>query len=262
MFGKKKEMMIEREDGLVDYDIYVMGKGETVFNIIIAAIVLFTVGYIFYHSVILSAILMLFALKWPKIRTRQIIAKRKEQLTLQFKEMLYSLASALAVGKSVPTGLFEAMNDLKVVYPDPSTPIIAELEYIVRGLNVNQTVESMLTQFANRAHVEDIDNFVDIFVTCNRTGGDLIQVMHSASNTIGEKIEVKQEIKTMISGKKFEFQAMMAMPIVMVLFLSSTSKAYMEPVFSTIAGRIAMTVAIFIFIMSYFIGLKVMKIEV
>ena len=79
-----------------------------------------------------------------------------------------------------------------------------ELEYIIRGISMNNTVESMLQKFAERAHLEDVDNFVDIFVTCKRTGGDLIQVMRSTSNTIGEKIEVKQEIDTMIAGKKFD----------------------------------------------------------
>ena len=77
MFGKKKEKeeMVEREDGLIDYDVYVMSKKEKIVNIILAAIVLFIVGYIFYHNVILSALLMILAIKWPPIRTRQIIEK-------------------------------------------------------------------------------------------------------------------------------------------------------------------------------------------
>ena len=207
MFGKKKEMeeMTEREDGLIDYNVYVMGTGEKAINIVFAAIVLFAVGYVFYHSIFLSALLMLLALKWPKIRTKQIIEKRKNQLTLQFKDMLYSLSSALSVGKSVESGIEDALKDLQVIYPDPQTEILLEMEYILRGIGMNNTTESMFSQFAERAHLEDIENFVDIFVTCKRTGGDLIEVMRSTSNTIGEKIEVKQEIETTISGKKYEF---------------------------------------------------------
>ena len=120
----------------------------------------------------------------------------------------------------------------------------------------------MFGQFAERAHLEDIENFTDIFVTCKRTGGDLIEVMRSTSSTIGEKIEVKQEIDTTISGKKFEFNTMMAMPVVMVLFLTVTSGDYMEPVFTTIPGKLAMTAAIGIFGISYLVGSKLMKIRV
>lgn len=264
MFGKKKEIeeMTEREDGLIDYNVYVMGTGEKIINIMFAAIVLFVVGYVFYHSIFLSALLMLLALKWPKIRTRQIIEKRKNQLTLQFKDMLYSLSSALSVGKSVESGIEDALKDLRVIYPDPQTEILLEMEYILRGIGMNNTTESMFSQFAERAHLEDIENFVDIFVTCKRTGGDLIEVMRSTSNTIGEKIEVKQEIETTISGKKYEFNFMMVLPVIMVLFLTVTSREYMEPVFTELAGKMAMTVAIIMFGLSYLVGSKLMKINV
>ncbi|MDO5407855.1 MAG: type II secretion system F family protein [Eubacteriales bacterium] len=262
MFGKKKEPVLPREDGLTDYDIYIMGKQERIFNIVLAAVCLFGVGYVFYHSIILSLFVALLALKFPEVRTNQIIAKRKRQLTLQFKDMLYSLASALSVGKSVETGIRDALQDLRVVYPDPETDILVEMEYILRGLGMNNTVEAMFQQFAERAHLEDIDNFVDIFVTCKRTGGDLMEVMRSTSNTIGEKIEVKQEIDTLISGKRYEFNFMMVLPVIMVLFLTLTSGDYMAPVFQTVVGRIAMTVAIAIFGLAYVVGSKVMKITI
>ena len=53
MFGKKKERPVPREDGLTDYDVYIMGKQERILTIIFAAIVLFAVGYVFYHNIIL-----------------------------------------------------------------------------------------------------------------------------------------------------------------------------------------------------------------
>lgn len=264
LFGKKEkaETIVPREDGLTDYDVYIMSRGEKIANILFAAAVLFAVGYVFYHDPIISAVLMIFSLKWPAIRTRQIIEKRKEQLTLQFKEMLYALSSALSVGKSVETGIRDSLQDLRVIYPDPETDILVELEYILRGISISNTIETMFMQFAERAHLEDIDNFVDIFVTCKRTGGDLIEVMRSTSNTIGEKIEVKQEINTTISGKKYEFNFMMVLPVIMVLFLTVTSGDYMDPVFSKLEGRLAMTAAIAIFGIAYLVGSKIMRIEI
>lgn len=262
MLKKKKEAPMERSDGLIDYDIYIMGKREKAANIAVASILLFAIGYVFYHNYIVSAIMMLLAVKWPSIRRRQIIEKRKNQLLLQFKDMMYALASALSVGKSVESGLRDALLDLQVMYPDPDTYILREIEYILRGIGMNITTEEMFRQFADRAHLEDVENFVDIFVTCKRTGGDLMEVMRTTSNVIGEKIEVKQEIETAISGKKYEFQFMMAMPVIMVLFLTLTSGDYMAPVFSDVRGNIAMTVAIIIFGVSYLVGSRIMKISV
>ena len=49
--GKKclvrKGKTCSQEDGLTDYDVYIMGKQERILTIIFAAIVLFAVGYVF-----------------------------------------------------------------------------------------------------------------------------------------------------------------------------------------------------------------------
>ncbi len=263
MIKKKVEEQVQlREDGLTDYDTYIMEKKERILTILFAVIVLMAVGYIFYHNLILSLLISVLSLKFPEIRTRQIIEKRKNQLTLQFKDMLYSLSSSLSVGKSIEMGLRASLQDLVIIYPDPETDIIVELQYILRLIGMNCTTEEAFRQFAERAHIEDIDNFVDIFVTCKRTGGDMIETMRSTSNTIGEKIETKQEIETMIAGKKYEFQILMMMPVIMVLFLTLTSGEYMAPVFNTIVGHISMTVAIVMFGLAYVVGSKIMKITV
>ena len=263
LFKKEREPeMVEREDGLIDYDVYVMSKEERIFNIAIAAIVIFAIGYMCYRNIILSALLAIFAVKWPKMRVKQIIAKRHSELAVQFKDMLYSLSSSLSAGKSVETGLKECLQDLRIIYPDDDAYIIQEISYIVRGVEMNETIEDMFAQFSERAHNEDIENFVDIFRTCKRTGGDMVQVIKTTSQTIGEKIEIKQEINTMISGKKFEFKALMVMPIFLILLLSVSSADYMAPVFETAIGHIVMTIAIVLFAVAYVVGDKIMTIEV
>lgn len=263
LFKKKEEPeMVEREDGLIDYDVYIMSKSEKTINIILACAVLFGIGYLCYRSIILSALLMIVSVKWPPMRVKQIIAKRHTDLSIQFKDMLYSLSSSLSAGKSIEMGLKESLQDLRIIYPDEDTYIIQELAYIVRGIEMNETVEDMFAQFAERAHNEDIENFVDIFKTCKRTGGDMVQVIKTTSQTIGEKIEIKQEIQTMISGKKFEFKALMAMPVFLILLLSVSSADYMEPVFETLLGHIVMTVAIIMFFIAYLVGSKIMDIDV
>ena len=81
LFKKNQEPeMVEREDGLIDYDVYVMSKEEKMFNIAIAAVVIFGIGYMCYRSIILSALLAIVAVKWPKMRVKQIIKKRHSEL--------------------------------------------------------------------------------------------------------------------------------------------------------------------------------------
>lgn len=248
-----------------------MSKNERIFNIILAAIILFGVGCVFYAPIqffsrnwFLPALLSLFAFKWPRIRIKQIVEKRKADLSVQFKDLLYSLSSSLTAGRSVESGLKEALNDLRIIYADENAYIIQEIGYIVRGIEMNETVEHMFEQFAERAHIEDIENFADIFKTCKRTGGDIVQVIRSTSQVIGEKIEIQQEISTIIVGKKFEFKVLMLTPVFLILLLTYSSPDYMEPVFNFkyVIGPFVMTVAIGLFGLAYFVGTKIMRIEV
>lgn len=263
LFGKKdKEVMVEREDGLTDYNVYVMSSKEKIMYVIFAAGCIFIVGMIFYHKWYIAALLALLALKFPKIRTRQIIEKRKKELNIQFKDMLYALSSSMVAGKSIEMAFRDVLKDLAVIYPDPETAIMKEVAYIVRCLEMNEPIETILDQFAERTHIEDIENFADVFRTSKKAGGNIVEVIRTTSNMIGDKIEVKEDIETLITAKKFETKILSLTPIVMVAILSFSSPEYMEKVFTTAAGHIVMTFAIILFVISYFIAEKIMKIEV
>lgn len=262
LFSKKEPEMVEREDGLIDYNVYVMSKNEKLMYISLAAVCIFIVGMIFYHNAIIALLLSLLSLKFPKIRTKQIIEKRKKELNLQFKDMLYALSSSMVAGKSIEMAFKEVLKDLAVIYPDPDTPIIKEVQHIVRCLEMNQTVESALEQFAERAHIEDIEVFSNVFSISKRAGGNLVEVIRSTSNMIGDKIETKNDIETLITAKKFEARVLSLMPIAMVAMLTLLSPEFMSNVFTTIPGNIGMTVAIAMFVTAFFIAEKIMKIEV
>ena len=252
----------ETDSRLIDYDIYVMTHREKLLYTLLAAVVIFVVGMIFYQRPILALLLSLFSLKFPKIRTAQIIRKRKQTLNTQFKDMLYALSSSMSAGRSLEMAFQDALRDLEVIYPDPETPIMQETTYILRCISMNMTVEDAISQFAARAHIEDIQNFADVIRICKRSGGNLIEVIRSTSQMITDKIETKNEIETVITAKKFESRIMTCTPIVMVAVLSAASPDYMKPVFTTVVGAVVMTVAIVLFAVSFFVGEKIMEIEV
>jgi|LSQX01.1.fsa_nt_gb tight adherence protein B len=259
---RTEEETLQRQSVLIDYDVYIMSPSERLIYILIAVAVIFVMGFIFYHSIILSLLITPFALLYPKIRTKEIIEKQKYELNLQFKDMLYALSSSLIAGKSVESSFKEVLKDLSIMYPSSDTYIIKEVEYIVRRIEMNETIEDILEDFSKRSHLEDIQNFTDVFKTCKRTGGNLVNVIRNSSNVINDKIEIKEEINTLLASKNFEHKILSVMPILMILLLSVSTEDYMDPVFSTVIGRIVMTFAIVIIVVGYFISRKIMRIEV
>ena len=115
------------------------------------------------------------ALFYPRIKTRDIIKKRKKELNIQFKDLLYSLSSSLSAGKTVESAFREALKDLSVLYPDPSAFILIEIRRILSMLDTNETLEHALSDFAGRARLEDVDNFVDVFNISKRSGRQYIR---------------------------------------------------------------------------------------
>jgi tight adherence protein B len=252
----------EKNLGLIDYDYYYMPWTDKVFYTFIASVVIFSIGYVFYRSFIISLLFSSIGLFYPGIKIKTIIKKRKGKLNLQFKDLLYSLASSMSAGKSVERAFFDAEKDLQVLYPDPETSINREIKYIIRKLDMNQTIEGALANLAKRAHLEDLDDFVDVFQTCKRAGGNLIEVIANTSKIINNKIEIKEEINNMIAAKKFEQKVLTIMPIFMLLLLSISASDYISPIFTTLVGKFIMTITIVLLLTAYFISKKIMDIKV
>jgi tight adherence protein B len=265
--GRLKAAALRRDcstkSGLpVDYNVYNMPSAEKLVCILAAGAVLFTVGFIFYRSIVFSLLLLPLALKYPGIRTKEIIRKRKNELSLQFREALYSIAASLSAGKSIEAALRDAQQELSLQYPEEGTYIILELEQMNKRLEMNETMEQVLADFADRSHLEDILNFAEVFIICKRTGGNLVQVVKNTAEIISDKIDVRQEINLLLTEKKLEHKILNLMPVFIILMLSTSAEEFMAPVFTEPLGRAAMTLALLLFAAAYFISAKIMNIEV
>ena len=230
--------------GAVNYNVYHMSKGEKLLYILLAGALLYGLGYIFYQNVIISLLFSLLALKYPSIRTRAIIRKRKRQLTMQFKDMLYSLSSAVSAGNSVERALVIARDDMVSQYGESNVFIVQELELMVSRISINLNIEDVFADFAERSGLEDIRTFADIFEVAKRTGGNLVQSIRQTTDVIADKIEVETEIDTALSGKKMEQKVVTVMPIALTLFMTVSTDGFMDPIFNTLSGRLVATVAL------------------
>jgi len=67
---------------------------------------------------------------------------------------------------------------------------------------MNETIEDALEDLAKRSHLEDIQNFTDVFQNLQENGGNLVNVIRNSTNIINDKIEIKEEINTLLAAKK------------------------------------------------------------
>ena len=261
--GKKGKESVQTEvrNG-TDYNEYYMNPAEWLLYAVLAGAVLFLVGYIFYQHIILSGVLALGGVLYPKMRKKQIIKARKNKLNLQFKDMLYSLSSAVGAGNSVERALSVTLEDMRQQYNDPNAFIIKELELMVSRIALNNTIEDVLNDFAERSHLEDIQTFANIFEISKRTGGNLIEIIRNTTQIIADKIETQTEIETIISGQQMEQKVLLVMPFALVFFMTKAGSGFMDPIFTTLAGRLIATASLAIILVGALWSKKIADIKI
>ena len=162
----------------------------------------------------------------------------------------------------MPEALYEAEQSMRLIYKEDSL-IVLELAYMVKRLKeYRESEEEILKDFASRTHIEDISNFVDIYLTCRETGGDLIKVLTKASEIIMDKIAIEKEIHTITVQKQFEAKILTAIPFLILIFLQLVSPDYLSAMYEGLQGRLLMTIALCGIGSAYVWSMKLTKIEV
>lgn len=241
---KKGEQKEEREQNGRDYNEYRMPVPECILYTLLAGAVLFAVGWVFYRKIPLCLAAAAFGVFYPNIRKKQMISSQKKKLTMQFKDMLYSLSSAVGAGSSIENAIKLTLNDLLQQYNDPNCFIIEELRLMVGRLQMNQSIEEVFRDFAERSHVEDIQTFAGIFEIAKRTGGNLIEIIRNTTDLIAEKVEIQMEIDTVLAGQKMQQKVLVAMPVFLVFFMTEAGGGFMDPMFEGAAGIAVSTVVL------------------
>ncbi|MCB6993155.1 type II secretion system F family protein [bacterium 210820-DFI.6.37] len=246
----------------IDYSQYELSAKEKCGFLAVGYVSVFTVLYLFYHSMIFSiagGLLPFFFLgKYSSWKAE----KRRALLTIQFKDLLYSLSASIAAGFQLSGALKEGMESLRLLYDDDS-PLIIELRYMVRNISENRESDiRLLLDFAKRSCCEDIDNFVQVYIICTATGGDIEKVLKSTIEILVDKINIEREIRTLTAQKKFEGTIISVMPVFIILFLNFFSPDYLKPLYVTIAGRFIMTAALAGILGAFYLTKRLTSIEV
>ena len=200
-------------------------------------------GILFYDTPVI--ILASFVLFIPALKLYEghMASKRKTRLRSGFRDLLDSLSASFAGGRHMREALEEALNELKSIYGDDEE-IVSEVREILKRINDGETDIAVLEDFDERADLEDVSLFVQVYRACRETGGDLISAMSDASDILGDKIKIENEIRMITSQKKTEGMIISAMPVIIILFLRIIAPDYIEVLYGNMMGIALMTGAL------------------
>ena len=279
----KKKQQIEPQfipsalnNQMLNYKVYYMSFTEKLIYFLLTFIIGGVVGLIFYgglfksdgepttatmvSNIVVFCLVGLIADRFfvPAIR-RNLKNKRDKALRKQFMNLLENLSVSLAAGNTLNDSFINAKSDMLNQYSEKDM-IIQELSEIISGMDNGHTLEEMMTAFGQRVGNEDIENFANVISNCYRMGGNFKDVIRKTRNIISDKIAIEEEIETKLASNKLQHNAMCLMPIILVGMLKLSSASFAANL-SSFLGVVVTTIAIAIFVSSYFWGRKIINIE-
>lgn len=222
-----------------------------------AAVVCF-LAYFFYRSFL--AVLPLSIIGFVFFRSLAVRKRERcvEELTLQFKECILSVAASLKAGYAVENAFMESRSDMCLLYGENSL-INQELELIRRGLVINIALEEQLMDLAERSDSEEIGQFAQIFSIAKRSGGSIPEIIRVSSELIGQKIDAEQEICTLLSGRQMEQNIMKLMPFGILAYIGLSYPGYFDSLYHNWQGAAIMTGCLGMYLTAYVLGERIMS---
>lgn len=245
------------QPSLYDYSTYRMRFIDNLAAFMIGFAAAAVVLHIFFANPIVDLIAgAIVGIMARPIYSKFMINRNIQKLTIQFKDMLDSLNSSVSAGNVMQRAFADAQADMEFQYGKDSF-IVKELKTINNGIINGKTIEALVMDFGRRSHLDDIANFANVFGIAQRRGGNMKSIITETKNIICDKIEIEQEINSVVNGTKNELNIMMIMPLLIVPLMSSFSQEG-DNQFINIAVKLF---GIAVFVVAYIVGRKIVNIK-
>lgn len=235
--------------------------GEHIKAGILGSAIVIAVNLLFYRRWWVTFPLLPLGFYAARMYMRSCLMDRKRRQRSEFREALNCLAVSLRAGYSVENAIRETAMDLEKIL-GPEAEMTREFTNIYVQILVSVPVETTLLRFAARSGSEDIESFAAVFATARKTGGNLVEIITHAAGTISDKIDVEREIETSLAAKKYEQRIMSVMPCGIILYMELASPGFLDVMYTTMFGLLAMTGCLLIYIGAIYWGAKIVDIQV
>lgn len=251
----------KRENTLSARSIKGIDAAAAVKSLLKSSALMAVLAYLFYRSVWAFAALIPVDLYLAHVFMRSEQKRRKDRMAAQFREGILALAASVKAGHSAENAFADAAAQLKLLY-GADARMTKEFERVTLRIRSGVTLEQAVAEMAKRCDIADITTFAEVFAVSRRTGGEIGRLIADTAQTIGERIEVREDINTMLRGRKYESDIMKVLPLFIIIYLDVTSPGYFTVLYSTMAGRIIMTVCLGLYVVSWYMTDKIMAIDV
>ncbi|GAA1889798.1 hypothetical protein GCM10009715_39520 [Paeniglutamicibacter psychrophenolicus] len=180
---------------------------------------------------------------WAVLNIRT--SKRRSAFDIQLPDLLMTLSGSLRAGHSVMRALDSAIAEFE-------PPMSEELSRIVNEARVGRDPESTMMDIAQRMESEDFSWIAEAILINREVGGDLAQVLDQVGETIGERAQIKGQVRALAAEGKLSAYILIALPIGVSLMLGLINPTYIGTLFIHPVGIVMLVVGVVMLIIGSF----------
>lgn len=162
-------------------------------------------------------------------------SREKRRFENQLPDTLTLLSTSLRAGYS----LLQAVEAVAAEAPDPTA---REFGRAIAEARLGRSVTEALDGITERTQSKDFEWAVMAIEIQREVGGNLAEVLQTVADTMLQRNRLRGEIRALTAEGRISAFVLGALPFVMGLFLWSTNRDYIQPLFEETFGLIALGV--------------------
>jgi tight adherence protein B len=223
--------------------------------ILISSLGSFCAGLLLRRGIAPALVLLVLGAWAPLVYLRVRRKKRAQLFTEQFPEALDMLARSLKSGHAMSMAI-------KLVGTEMSDPIAGLFKTAYEEQTLGLSMQDALSHMLQRVPSMDLQLFVTAVNIHREIGGNLAETLERLANTIRERLKLRRQVRVFTAQARLSGIILFLLPIFMAVFFYFSTPGYMEELFTTPAGKIAIIYAIVSQMIGFLVIRKIVNIRI
>jgi len=216
---------------------------------------LFALTYLLSRQLLIALLGGIVGYFLPQVYLHRRQAKRLNEFQLQLPDVLTLLVGALRSGY----GLTIAMDTVGKQMPAPSSE---EFRRVVTEIGLGVTISQALANLVRRIRSDDLDLVVTAITIQYEVGGNLAIILETITDTIRERIRLKEQLRVLTAQVRLQRIILTAMPFALGVVIYVLNPTYMMALFTPGPTLIIPAAAVVLMAIGYVVMGKMSNIEI
>ena len=211
--------------------------------------------YLSLGNLIMAMAFFALGLLAPPVAVRCLRKKRLEQFSSQLGDALMVMGNCLRSG-------FSVQQSIERIVTDMPEPISEEFRLAIMEMNYGAPMEEVLASMAERMENRDLALVMTAISIQQKTGGNLSEIIDNVSETIRDRIRIRQTLKTLTAQGRMSGLILGCLPIVALVGMTVMNPDYTSTFYTTSFGLKALLLSACLETAGFFMVYKIVNIRI